>query len=114
MIDKTQPEWKYNLRRLDYFYGTCGTCHIINQYPSERLGEGAFSVTTMQRALNTIKLQRQQLAEQERKVWNEAIKAVMAKTQADLQASHDCITLGELKTLLKPESEASGEQTNQL
>ena len=31
-----------------------------------------FFAEEMQRALNTIKLQRQQLAEQERKVWNEA------------------------------------------
>lgn len=28
MIDKTGPEFtNYNVDRLDYFYGTCGTCH---------------------------------------------------------------------------------------
>ena len=71
--------------------------------------------------LNTIKLQRQQLAEQERKVWNEAIHKCLAQqflarysyqflSDPDGEEKRGAIILVEyLEKLLKPESEVSGE-----
>ena len=59
------------------------------------------------KAINLIKLQRQQLVEQKRKVWNEAItKAIDTCGDSDfgLIIDKEC-----LETLLKPESEASGD-----
>lgn len=61
----------------------------------------------MQKALNTIKLQRQQLAEQERKVWNEAIK--LAERVAYTKLNVGQVLSLDFKALLKPESEVSGE-----
>jgi hypothetical protein len=64
------------------------------------------------KALNTIKLQRQQLAEQERKVWNEAIEAVLALVEVDQHpewGGEELVEPDDIRALLKPESEVSGD-----
>lgn len=80
---------------------------------STRNEHEAFYVTPKESAkiINTIKLQRQQLAEQERKVWNEAIMAASRKLKYELEetAWFDESVLDVTESLLKPESEASGE-----